>query len=351
MNGGNWSVLDLGEDPVRGEPGAVRNLANASQQAAKRWEGHVQSLRTIASEGNAMEMEGEFAAPARQVLQAHPNAATTLARGRATVGQALLAYAGQLEQAKRESQSALRRGEQAKRNRDAAERNLKQVQAQRKQVQAQMRALSAQTFPYGPAYNAAVMRFNALRAQDMQLFAQEGRCINAWETAESQRMAARQQALAAGERAKQQESVAAQKVSAAAPTSAAARGSRGNGGTALRRSGGTSGSPGRRLPMNRGTVDSVAGRYGVQVDDLNIRIDKSRAGMRGATAPDGRVTLFRDAFDSDEQLTKTLVHERVHVEDLRNGMPYPRSYDAGAEWERRAEQIADDYWNNHPLNQ
>jgi hypothetical protein len=222
MNGGNWSVLDLREDPVRGDPAAVRDLANASQQAAKRWEEHVKSLRAIANEGNAMEMEGEFAASARRVLQAHPNAAMPLARGRTDVGQALLAYAGQLEQAKRESQMALSRGTQAKQNRDVAERNLKQVQAQLKQVQAQMRAMSGQTY-YGPAYAAAVQRFNMLRAQESQLLAREATCINAWETAEAQRLAAGQQARAAGERATQQERLAAEKVMAATEAAAAAQ--------------------------------------------------------------------------------------------------------------------------------
>jgi hypothetical protein len=212
MNGGNWSVLDLGEDPVRGDPGAVRDLANASQQAARRWEKHVQALRSLANEGNAMEMEGDFAAPARRVLQSHPNIATPLARERSNVGQALLAYGGQLEQAKRESQAALQQGTQAKRNRDTAERNLKQVQAQLKQVQAQMRAMSATTYPAGPAYAAALQRFNMLRAQEAQLLAQEAQCLNAWEMAEAQRMAARQRAVAAGERAKQQEGDAARRV-------------------------------------------------------------------------------------------------------------------------------------------
>lgn len=222
MSGGDWSVLDLTGDPVRGEPAAVRALANASQQEARRWEEQLQSLRAIANEGDAMQMEGDFARSARRQLQAHPSDATLLTRGRTDAGAAVLAYAGHLEQAKRESQAALQQGTQAKRNRDTAERNLKQVQSQLKQVQAQMRAMSSQTY-YGPAYYAAVQRFNMLKAQETQLLAQERQCLNAWETAEAQRMAARQRAVAAGERAAQQERVAAEKVTAAAPTKATAR--------------------------------------------------------------------------------------------------------------------------------
>jgi hypothetical protein len=218
---GDWSVIDLTADPVRGEPAAVRSLANASQQEARRWEEQLQTLRTIASEGEAMEMEGDFARSARRSLQKHPSDASLLTRGRADAGAALGAYAGQLEQAKRESQTALQQGTQAKRNRDTAERNLKQVEAQLKQVQAQMRAMSGQTY-YGPAYYAAVQRFNMLRAQESQLLAQHRQCVNAWETAEAQRMAARQRAVAAGERAAQQERATAERVMAAAPTRAAA---------------------------------------------------------------------------------------------------------------------------------
>lgn len=208
MSGGDWSVLDLSGDPVRGEPSAVRTLASASQQEARRWEQQVQSLRTIANEGSSMEMEGDFAQVARRLLQGHPDEASPLARGRAAAGEALVAYATQLEQAKRESQTALSRGTQAKRQRDAAERSLRQVQAQ-------MRAMSSQTYTYGPAYNAAMQRFNMLKAQEAQQ-------MGAWERAEAQRMAARQQAVAAGERATQQENAAAQKVTSAAPTAATA---------------------------------------------------------------------------------------------------------------------------------
>lgn len=101
-----------------------------------------------------------------------------------------------------------------------------------------------------------------------------------------------------------------------------------------------------RLPMNMGTVRSVASRYGIQIDDLSININKSRAGIRGSTAPNGCVTLCRGAFESEEQLAKTLVHERVHVEDLRGGMPYPRTYDAASAAELRAEEIARAWWES-----
>jgi hypothetical protein len=215
MNGGDWSVLDLTGDPVRGEPGEVRALANASQQEARRWEEQVQSLRTIADEGNALQMEGDFVPRYRQMLQAHPNDATPLARGRADAGQALLAYAGQLERAKRESRTALGQGTQAKRSYETAKRAYEQAVAQ---MNAMPKVVPPQQYPY------AVQQYNMLRAQAQ-------RAWQAMQQAEAQWKAARQRAVLAGEQAAQQEQVAAERVTASAPTSAAATGSRANGGT------------------------------------------------------------------------------------------------------------------------
>jgi hypothetical protein len=209
MNGGDWSVIGLSGDPVRGEPAAVRALANASQQDAKRWEEQVQSLRTIANEGDAMEMKGDFAPRARQQLQAHPDDATPLARGRADAGAALLAYAGQLEQAKRESQMALSQGTQAKRNLEVAKRTYEQAVAQ-------MNAMPKVVPPHLLSYYQ--QQFYMLRARAQQAW-------QAMQQAEAQLKAAQQRAVQAGERAAQQESIAAEKVTAAAPTRATAKGS------------------------------------------------------------------------------------------------------------------------------
>ena len=126
----------------------------------------------------------------------------------------------------------------------------------------------------------------------------------------------------------------------APPNSASFRAVAANTDTLLSAGGGSA-----RLPMNMGTVNGVASKYGIQVDDLVIRIDKAKAGIRGSTAPNGCIKLCRGAFESEEQLAKTLVHERVHVEDLRGGMPYPRGYDAQSAAEVRAETVANDWWS------
>jgi len=211
MNGGDWSVLGLTADPVRGEPGEVRTLANAAQQEAQRWEQQVEALRTIADEGNSMQMEGDFAPRFRQAVQAHPNDATPLARGRADAGQALLAYASQLEQAKRASQQALSQGTQAKRSFETAQRAYNQAIAQ---MNAMPKVVPYEQLPY---YQ---QQWNMLRAQAQ-------RAQMAMEQAEAQWKAAQQRAVQAGEQAAQQERLAAERVTAAA--SAAAKGGRANG--------------------------------------------------------------------------------------------------------------------------
>jgi hypothetical protein len=70
------------------------------------------------------------------------------------------------------------------------------------------------------------------------------------------------------------------------------------------------------------------------------------AGVYGSTSSQGVVKLARDAFTSEEQLARTLVHEKFHVDQIRDGMGYPDSYDAGNMWERAAQSYEDDWWAN-----
>ncbi|MFI5792545.1 RHS repeat domain-containing protein [Streptomyces sp. NPDC051677] len=112
----------------------------------------------------------------------------------------------------------------------------------------------------------------------------------------------------------------------------------------MRQAGGGRFSSAKKLPMTMECVCQVAEKYGIEISDLNIKIDKAKAGFYGSTAPNRRVTLTRDAFRSEEQLARTLVHERKHVEDLRNGAPYPKDYDAGNIWETEAHAFEDNWW-------
>jgi len=106
------------------------------------------------------------------------------------------------------------------------------------------------------------------------------------------------------------------------------------------------GGAGAKLPMSMDTVNSVAQKYGIVISDNDITINKAIDGVRGATAPDQSITLFRGAFRSEEELAKTLVHEQYHVAQLQAGMPYPPSFAADSPAEIEAEAFAQAWWES-----
>lgn len=78
------------------------------------------------------------------------------------------------------------------------------------------------------------------------------------------------------------------------------------------------------LPMTASTIEDLAAAAALVLPvDLLIEIDDAEhlRGCRvyGYAWPDGhRITLYRDAFDDEEQLLRTLVHELVHVRQIRS---------------------------------
>jgi hypothetical protein len=105
--------------------------------------------------------------------------------------------------------------------------------------------------------------------------------------------------------------------------------------------------------MNMDNVKAVARKYGLNVDGINIIIDKIRVGggpgkeFYGVTTNEGRIILCRDAFRSEEQLARTLAHERFHLDDILSGMPVPRSRKALEGWEQRAYAYENQWWEEH----
>lgn len=71
--------------------------------------------------------------------------------------------------------------------------------------------------------------------------------------------------------------------------------------------------------MNQANIRAVADKWGVDLKGVRIVINKNRDGLAGITGPDGTVHLTRAAFRSEEELARTLEHERFHVEQLRGG--------------------------------
>ena len=60
-------------------------------------------------------------------------------------------------------------------------------------------------------------------------------------------------------------------------------------------------------------VKRIAAQAGVGLDGVKLRIHKSapRQGMFGQITPDGVLRLYPNAFRSEEELVKTLGHERT----------------------------------------
>jgi hypothetical protein len=102
-----------------------------------------------------------------------------------------------------------------------------------------------------------------------------------------------------------------------------------------------------RLPMTMESVERVAEKFGIDLSIMDFKeIDKVKQGPQGSTGPDKRTRLYRYAFLNEEQLARTLVHERYHVEQLNAGMGYPTTYDAGNKWEQTARAYEDWWWEN-----
>ena len=107
---------------------------------------------------------------------------------------------------------------------------------------------------------------------------------------------------------------------------------------------------GVKILMNRDNVLAVASKYGIDMDGVTFSIDKFRRGsgpgkeFYGVTMPDGEIKLARDAFMNEEQLARTLAHERFHLDELRSGMPFPWDEAGRAAYESRAYAFEARWW-------
>ncbi|GID93415.1 hypothetical protein Adi01nite_28270 [Amorphoplanes digitatis] len=107
---------------------------------------------------------------------------------------------------------------------------------------------------------------------------------------------------------------------------------------------------GARILMSRENVLVVAEKYGIDMDGVRFSLDKSRRGsgpgreFYGVTMPDGEIKLARDAFKNEEQLARTLAHERFHLDELRSGKGFPWDEAARAACEVRAYAYEERWW-------
>jgi hypothetical protein len=114
-------------------------------------------------------------------------------------------------------------------------------------------------------------------------------------------------------------------------------------------SGGAGNSPIFRA--NEKTVRAIARKYGIDISNNKIEVKPLTQGYGGdkrygLTLPNHTIRLYRDAFESEEQLAKTLVHEKYHVAQLQAGMPYYMgNYDPTLPHETAAENFAQAWWD------
>ncbi|MEV4088388.1 hypothetical protein AB0J43_49830, partial [Nonomuraea fuscirosea] len=110
---GGWEVLGLAGDPAPGDPGQVRGLADRLLKEARLAEDNRGKLGVISGDGSALKMRGDYAARYAEALAELPGELAKLGRAYRGAGEALMTYAGSLEQAKTQAGAALRQGQTA----------------------------------------------------------------------------------------------------------------------------------------------------------------------------------------------------------------------------------------------
>jgi hypothetical protein len=123
-------------------------------------------------------------------------------------------------------------------------------------------------------------------------------------------------------------------------------------GRSLPRTGSPSAAAGGRLPQDMNVVRQVAARAGVGLDGVEVRIRKSapRPGMFGRTDRNGVLHLYPNAFKNEEELVKTLGHERTHVWQVRT-YGYPDEDAMARRMEDGAKATEAQWWDYYQMNQ
>ncbi|MEU0839543.1 DUF6531 domain-containing protein [Streptomyces sp. NPDC005962] len=109
----DWRVLDLAGDPVPGDPTQIRALAARLKREAEHAEQHTNRLHQVVANSGDLRMQGDYAPRFLRRLAELPDQAARLGPAHQNCGNALAAYAENLEQAKIQSRIALSRGLQA----------------------------------------------------------------------------------------------------------------------------------------------------------------------------------------------------------------------------------------------
>lgn len=107
-----------------------------------------------------------------------------------------------------------------------------------------------------------------------------------------------------------------------------------------------------KVPTQIKAVKATAKKYGIDITGLKFSINRDEemlstpmAGMADRKFP-GRIVLFPNAFINEEELVKTLVHEKVHVEQIKQ---YTADYvdENIAKFEKEAYSVERNWWKEH----
>jgi hypothetical protein len=118
----------------------------------------------------------------------------------------------------------------------------------------------------------------------------------------------------------------------------------------LPRTGSAAADAGGRLPQDMNLVKRIAAQAGVGLDGVKLEIRKSapRQGMFGQTTREGVIRLFPNAFRSEEELVKTLGHERTHVWQVKTyGYPTKAQRE---QFEASARATEAQWWDYYQMN-
>jgi hypothetical protein len=102
--------------------------------------------------------------------------------------------------------------------------------------------------------------------------------------------------------------------------------------------------------FNLESVRTVAEKYGIDISTLDISLgDVKIRGVCGRTNPDGSIVVFPAGFRSEEDLARTLAHEKFHSDEIAAGKTFPTNDGELDTWEDRAYAYEEQWWDGQPI--
>jgi uncharacterized protein YukE len=107
---------------------------------------------------------------------------------------------------------------------------------------------------------------------------------------------------------------------------------------------------GPRLFRRMNVAHEIAEKYGIDLSGLRISLGTVQERVAcGETFRDGSIHLYPSGFYSEEDLARTLVHEKFHHDELAAGRPFPMTRKEKDAFEDRAYAHEDEWWENQPI--